>query len=92
MSSKKISHIRSDSNLKDMAAHSVRLLEKFQEVEGTLTYVFERPNGFKYTAGQHVIMHLPKHQQGRIKNTPNEECIFSSGAWGQNRTGDARIF
>ncbi len=39
-------------------AYDVALKEKWNIAEGTMAFMFERPNGFQYQAGQHVRMTL----------------------------------
>ncbi len=48
---------------KKIAAFEVALKEKKHLAEDTMAFVFEKPNGFHFKAGQHVrvtLMHPPK--------------------------------
>src|SRR5574341_839873 len=49
-------HIGSMS--KKRAAYKVALKGKMQIAEGTYAFVFEKPEGFRFNAGQHVRMTL----------------------------------
>ena len=39
-------------------AYEVALKEKKQLAEGTIAFIFEKPNGFHFKAGQHIRMTL----------------------------------
>ncbi len=41
-----------------LAAYEVALNEKKQLAEGTIAFIFEKPNGFHFQAGQHIRMTL----------------------------------
>lgn len=49
-------HLRSMS--KQRTAYEVALKDKKQIAEGTIAFVFEKPNGFHFNAGQHIRMTL----------------------------------
>src|SRR5712691_12067270 len=43
---------------KKIVAYEVALKDKKQIAEGTIAFVFEKPNGFHFKAGQHIRMTL----------------------------------
>lgn len=51
-----LSHVRPSSMKR--VAYEVALKEKKRLAEGTVAFVFERPNGFHFQAGQHIRMTL----------------------------------
>jgi hypothetical protein len=51
-----LNHVRPSSMKR--VAYEVALKEKKQLAEGTVAFVFEKPNGFHFQAGQHIRMTL----------------------------------
>src|SRR6266496_6847781 len=78
-------HMRSMS--KKRAAYEVALKDKKQIAEGTYEFVFEKPAGFRFNAGQHILMTLidpPETDPERnsrfftIASTPQEpDLVFA---------------
>lgn len=46
--------------LDNMNTYSIRLKNKYEIAERTLAFVFEKPGGFQFQAGQYIAMTLPK--------------------------------
>jgi ferredoxin-NADP reductase len=42
-----------------MQTHSIRLKDKYEVADRTKAFVFEKPEGFSFEAGQYVVMTLP---------------------------------
>ena len=65
-------------------AYEVTLKEKKQLAEGTIAFVFEKPNGFHFQAGQHIrmtLLHAPEtDSEGKSRffslvNSPQEKDL-----------------
>lgn len=67
-----------------MAITNVKLIKQYKEADGTLSYLFERPEGFDFLPGQHVVIRVEtntgKSQDDirtfTIASAPSEEGLL----------------
>ena len=60
-----------------MPRYTTRLIDRTQVADGTLAFVFERPAGFEFTAGQYLTITLPDPKYNDEKGNSRTFSIAS---------------